>query len=152
MRPLFRVFGCLSLLACLIALASEAKPTSISGKMCGFDPTYTLLEDHSDGDHMTVVIVDTGTKGVDQFVKVEVLAFRRDPLPTEAYDGVHRLELNGVRSKKCDEGRPRIWDPGPSTNGEHGFTSGSYAPTKAYDEHDLEGITHLTCFVARTDK
>jgi hypothetical protein len=151
MRPLLRVFGCLSLLACLIVSRSEAKPSVISGKMCGYDPMLTLLDDRSDGDHITIILVDTGAKGVDQFVKVEVLAFRRSPLPEEDYDGAHKLELNGVRSKKCDEGRPRIWDTGPPKKGEI-LTSGSYTPTKAYDQHDLEGITHLTCFVARTDK
>jgi hypothetical protein len=146
-----RVFACLAILAFTIALTSEAKPTLISGRMSGYDPMLTLLADHSDGDHITIILVDTGAKGVDRFVKVEVLAFRRDPLPSEAYDGIHKLELNGVRSKACDEGRPRIWDTGPPTKGEI-LTSGSYAPTKAYDVHDLEGITHLTCFVARTDK
>ncbi len=152
MNALLRVFACVSLLACHIVLTSEAKLTLITGKMCGFDPLYTLLQDHSDSDHVTIILVDTGAKGVDRYVKVKVLAFRREPLPTEVYDGEHKLELNGVRSEACDEGRPRIWNPADiPKKGKISFAAGSYMPTKAYDRHDLEGITHLTCFIARTD-
>src|ERR1700678_3586212 len=150
MSLLLRMHLCVSLLACSMALTSQVRPTIVSGKMCGYDPLYGLLEDHTDSDHVAIILVDTGAKGTDRYVKVKVLAFRKDPLPTEVYDGAHKLELNGIRSEACDEGRPRIWNPDEAPKkGKISLTAGSYKTTKDNDRTDPEGITHLACFVAR---
>jgi hypothetical protein len=151
-RPLGIALGTL-LLAGHMMQAPGQTLIPVSGKICAFDPLVGLLDDHTDTDHMRIVIVDTGKKDADRFVKVEVLAFRKDPLPVEVYDGKHEVAFKATRSEKCDEGRPRIWNPNEKPNkAKINIISGSYKPTDAYDRRDLEGIIHLTCFIARTDK
>jgi hypothetical protein len=151
-RLLGSALGIVLLAGCIVQAAGQTL-IPLSGKICAFDPTDSWIVAHMDTDYRQLIILDTGKKDADRFVKVEVLAFRKYPLPAEVFDGKHDISLNAVRSEGCDEGRPRIWNP-PIANkkGKITFTAGSYMPTGAYDRHDLERITHLTCFTARTDK
>jgi hypothetical protein len=141
------------LLAGCIAQTAGQTLIPLSGKICAFDPTDSWIVAHMDTDYRQSIILDTGKKDADRFVKVEVLAFRKYPLPAEVFDGKHELAFEASRSEKCDEGRPRIWNPNEKPKkGKINIFSGSYMPTEAYDRHDLEGITHLACYTARTDK
>ena len=139
------IIGTSVILSCISA-APQSEPVVIFGRMCAYDPTYDILRDNMDTDHIEVVIIDTKAKSPNRFLKVEVLAFRKDPLPVEVFDGRHDITLKVSRSEKCDENSPSFLKPG-----EFPKRSGKYLPTKAYDLHDLKHITHLPCFIARTD-
>ena len=148
MTKLFTWIGCLAFLFLAQTQATKEHPQRLSGYMAASDPTQRILADHGDHDHIDTIILETRDSGFDHFVKVEVLAFRKDPLASNVFDGKHEIQLLATRSSRCDEEKPIFLKPDEDIL----TAAGKFMRTVAYENKDLALPHPLKCYTARTDK
>jgi hypothetical protein len=126
-----------------------ARQIPLTGRVLAYDPIVDMvtLMNLTDVDSVEFIILDTGRAGKDRFVKVEVYAYDRRPLPDDAFDGKLEVQFRAKRSKNCDEKKPNI------LKGEELATeSGKFLLTAAYRDATPAVPGPLPCYVARTDK
>jgi hypothetical protein len=137
------------LILALFSATAWARQVPLSGRVFAYDLIIHMstLMNLTDVDSEEFIILDTGRTGKDRFVKVEVYAYDKRPLPDDAFGGKLELRLRARRSKNCDEKKANI------LKGEELATkSGQFLITAAYRDATPAVPGPLPCYVARTDK